>query len=85
MNNQINIMYFLEQLCDATMEEKDYRGYVKMIQRDIFKIIELAAPLTVAGKLNIRDIKKVRKTTTLENISLVDYLRCSVYLWTRTI
>lgn len=65
MNNQINIMYFLEQLCDATMEEKDYRGYVKMIQRDIFKIIELAAPLTVAGKLNIRDIKKVRHCSAL--------------------
>jgi hypothetical protein len=69
MNNQINIMYFLEQLCDATMEEKDYRGYVKMIQRDIFKIIELAAPLTVAGKLNIRDIKRVRHKSALEDFS----------------
>lgn len=85
MNNQINIMYFLEQLCDATMEEKDYRGYVKMIQRDIFKIIELAAPLTVAGKLNIRDTKKVRHNNALENSCLVDCLRYSVCLWTRTI
>ena len=73
MNNQINIMYFLEQLCDATMEEKDYHGYVKMIQRDIFKIIELAAPLTVAGKLNIRDVKKVRNTCMLEKTSHVDW------------
>jgi hypothetical protein len=72
MNNQINIMYFLEQLCDATMDEKDYRGYVKMIQRDIFKIIELAAPLTVAGKLNIRDVKKVNDTGALENTSHIN-------------
>jgi hypothetical protein len=67
------------------MEEKDYRGYVKMIQRDIFKIIELAAPLTAAGKLNIRDIKKVRDISALEKTSLVDCSRCSVCLWTKTI
>jgi hypothetical protein len=59
MNNQVNIMYFLEQLCDVTMEEKEYRGYVNMMQRDIAKMVDLAAPLTAGGQLNVRDVRKV--------------------------
>ena len=59
MNNQINIMYFLEQLCDVTVEDKEFRGYLNMLRRDISKIVDLAAPHTLAGQLNIRDVKKV--------------------------
>jgi len=59
MNNQINIMYFLEQLCDVTVEDKEYRGYLNMLRRDISKIVDLAAPHTLAGQLNIRDVTKV--------------------------
>lgn len=59
MNNQVNIMYFLEQLCDVTMEEKEYRGYLNMLRRDISKMIDLTTPRTAAGQLNIRDVKKV--------------------------
>lgn len=65
LNNQINIMYFLEQLCDVTSEDKEYRGYLNMLRRDISKMVDLAAPHTASGRLNIRDTKKVRPSLVL--------------------
>lgn len=59
INNQINIMYFLEQLCDATREEPRFNRYIVLIQRDISEIVDLVAPLSPLGKCNIADTKTV--------------------------
>jgi CTD kinase subunit gamma CTK3/CTD kinase subunit gamma CTK3 C-terminus len=62
INNQINIMYFLEQLCDATRDEPRYDGYVALVQRDIDQIVDLVAPLNPLGKCNMQDTKTVLLT-----------------------
>ena len=59
INNQINIMYFTEQLCDATKEEGRYDGYISLIRRDISQMVDLVAPLNPLGKCNTQDTMAV--------------------------
>lgn len=58
MNTRANIMFFIEQLLDmATKEGHD--NYVKMIQRDIIRIVEAVAPEHRTGAANVGILRLV--------------------------
>ncbi len=63
MNNRANIMYFLPALCDLAKVQNEL-GYVRMMERDIIRIVDLVAPDDGSGAANVRVVRKV--LTTLE-------------------
>ena len=58
MNNRANIMYFLPALCD-TAKVQNQMGYVRMMERDILRIIDLVAPDDGGGAANVKVVRKV--------------------------
>jgi CTD kinase subunit gamma len=60
MNNRANIMYFLPSLCD-TAKEKGEMGYVRMMERDILRIVDAVAPDDGSGAANVKVVRKVLK------------------------
>ena len=60
MNVRANIMYFIEHLCDMA-EREGHESYVRMMQRDIFQIIDAVAPEDGSGAANIKVVRKVLK------------------------
>lgn len=58
MNNRANIMYFLEHLCQASQRE-NYPNYIRMLQRDIIRVIEAVCPIDGSGAANIRVVRGV--------------------------
>ena len=58
MNNRANIMYFLPSLCD-TAKSQGEMGYVRMMERDILRIIDLVAPDDGSGAANVKVVRKV--------------------------
>jgi hypothetical protein len=61
MNTRANIMYFIEHFLD--MANKDgYVDYVRMMQRDIIRVVDAVAPDDGSGAANV---KVVRKASTI--------------------
>lgn len=58
MNNRANIMYFLPSLCDSAKAQGEM-GYVRMMERDILRIIDLVAPDDGSGAANVKVVRKV--------------------------
>lgn len=58
MNSRANIMYFIEHLCDMA-EKESHLEFVRMVQRDIFKIVDAVAPDDGSGVANIKVVRKV--------------------------
>lgn len=58
MNNRANIMYFLPALCD-TAKAQNEMGYVRMMERDILRIIDYVAPDDGSGAANVKVVRKV--------------------------
>lgn len=58
MNNRANIMYFLPSLCD-TAKAQNEMGYIRMMERDILRIIDLVAPDDGSGAANVKVVRKV--------------------------
>ncbi|KAK5137907.1 hypothetical protein LTR08_006676 [Meristemomyces frigidus] len=58
MNNRANIMYFLPSLCDTAKEKGDV-GYVRMVERDILRIVDAVAPDDGSGAANVKVVRKV--------------------------
>ena len=58
MNNRANIMYFLPFLCDIA-KAQDEMGYIRMMERDILRIIDLVAPDDGSGAANVKVVRKV--------------------------
>lgn len=58
MNNRANIMYFLEALCDMAQRE-NHHDYIRMIQRDIMRIVDAVAPDDGSGAANVKVVRKV--------------------------
>lgn len=59
MNNRANIMYFIEHLCDLSMRE-NHPDYVRMMQRDILRVIDAVAPSDGSGAANVKVVRRVR-------------------------
>lgn len=62
MNNRANIMYFLEHLCDLSTRE-GHPDYIRMMQRDILRIVDAVAPEDGSGAANIKVVRKVKNHT----------------------
>lgn len=58
MNNRANIMYFLPSLCD-TAKTQNEMGYIRMMERDILRIIDFVAPDDGSGAANVKVVRKV--------------------------
>ncbi|ESZ94904.1 hypothetical protein SBOR_4696 [Sclerotinia borealis F-4128] len=58
MNNRANIMYFIEILCDMASRE-GHDDYVRMIQRDILRVVDAVAPEDGSGAANVKVVRKV--------------------------
>ncbi|KAM0716222.1 hypothetical protein Q7P37_007667 [Cladosporium fusiforme] len=60
LNSRANIMYFLPALCDAAKAQNELT-YVRMMERDILRIVDLVAPAEGGGAANVRVVKSVLK------------------------
>ncbi|KAL2064557.1 hypothetical protein VTL71DRAFT_3694 [Oculimacula yallundae] len=58
MNNRANIMYFIEHLCDMAARENHY-DYIRMMQRDIIRVVNAVAPEDGSGAANVKVVRKV--------------------------
>ncbi|AEO69444.1 820fc4df-60b8-4ee9-b06e-d296b2d27425 [Thermothielavioides terrestris] len=58
MNTRANIMYFIEHFLD--MANKDgHVDYVRMMQRDIIRVVDAVAPDDGSGAANVKVVRKV--------------------------
>ncbi|KAK3332442.1 CTD kinase subunit gamma CTK3-domain-containing protein, partial [Cercophora scortea] len=58
MNTRANIMYFIEHFLD--MANKDgHDEYVRMMQRDIIRVVDAVAPDGGSGAANVKVVRKV--------------------------
>ncbi len=51
-------MYFIEHLCDMAARENHY-DYIRMMQRDILRIVDAVAPEDGSGAANVKVVRKV--------------------------
>ncbi|EEH22932.1 hypothetical protein PABG_05143 [Paracoccidioides brasiliensis Pb03] len=58
MNNRANIMYFIEHLCDMASKE-NHLEFVRMIQRDILRVVDAVAPSDGSGAANVKHVRRV--------------------------
>lgn len=60
MNNRANIMYFIDVLCDLAKRE-NVLEFVRMMQRDILRVVDSVCPGDGSGAANVRVVRKVLK------------------------
>lgn len=58
INTRANIMYFLPSLCDAAKHSGEL-SYIRMMERDILRIIDLVAPDDGSGAANVKVVRQV--------------------------
>jgi CTD kinase subunit gamma len=51
-------MFFIEHLCDMARRE-DHLEFVRMVQRDILRIIDAVAPSDGSGAANVKVVRRV--------------------------
>lgn len=51
-------MYFIEQLCELAAKE-NHHPYVRMMQRDILRVVDAVAPADGSGAANVKHIRRV--------------------------
>ncbi|TPX21823.1 hypothetical protein DIZ76_015787 [Coccidioides immitis] len=58
MNIRANLIYFVEHLCDTATKE-NHIEFVRMIQRDILRIVDAVAPADGSGAANVKHVRRV--------------------------
>lgn len=58
MNTRANIMYFIEHFLDVAQKE-GHADYIRMMQRDIIRVVDAVAPDDGSGAANVRVVRKV--------------------------
>ncbi|CAJ2505975.1 Uu.00g001050.m01.CDS01 [Anthostomella pinea] len=58
MNTRANIMYFIEHLMDMASKER-HNEYVRMLQRDIIRVVDAVCPEDGSGAANVKVIRRV--------------------------
>lgn len=58
MNNRANIMYFIEHFCDMAQKE-NHLEFVRMMQRDILRVVDAVAPSDGSGYANVKVVRRV--------------------------
>jgi CTD kinase subunit gamma len=51
-------MYFIEHLCDMAQRE-NHLNFIRMVQKDIFQIVDAVAPSDGAGAANVKVVRRV--------------------------
>ncbi|KAF2714596.1 CTD kinase subunit gamma [Pleomassaria siparia CBS 279.74] len=69
MNNRANIMYFIEHLCDLANKEGAVE-FVRMMQRDILRVVEAVCPVDGSGAANVRVVRKVLQALQTKSLLL---------------
>ena len=59
MNTRVNLLYFIEILCDLGSKQ-GFDGYMNMIRKDLFPIIENVVPADGSGVANVGTARRVR-------------------------
>ena len=59
MNTRANIMYFIEHFLDSAHKE-GHADYIRMMQRDIIRVVDAVAPDDGSGAANVRVVRRVR-------------------------
>ena len=59
MNTRANIMYFIEHFLDLAKE--GHADYIRMMQRDIIRVVDAVAPDDGSGAANVKVVRKVSK------------------------
>ncbi|EFY98830.1 RNA polymerase II, large subunit, CTD [Metarhizium robertsii ARSEF 23] len=57
MNTRANIMYFIEHFLD--LAQQGHAEYVRMMQRDIIRVVDAVAPDDGSGATNVKVVRKV--------------------------
>ncbi|KAL2056106.1 hypothetical protein ABVK25_003749 [Lepraria finkii] len=71
MNNRANIMYFIEHLCDMAQRE-NHIEFVRMMQRDILRVVDAVAPSDGSGAANVKVVRRVLAGLQQKSILLPD-------------
>ncbi|SPO01155.1 related to CTD kinase subunit gamma [Cephalotrichum gorgonifer] len=58
MNTRANIMYFIEQFLQSARKD-GHENYVRMMQRDIIRVVDAVAPDDGTGSANVKVIRRV--------------------------
>ncbi|KAI1826201.1 CTD kinase subunit gamma CTK3-domain-containing protein [Xylaria intraflava] len=58
MNIRANIMYFIEHLLEMASKER-HNDYVRMMQRDIIRVVDAVCPENGSGAANVKVVRKV--------------------------
>lgn len=58
MNTRANIMYFIEHFLEMAAKER-HNDYVRMMQRDIIRIVDAVCPEDGSGAANVKVVRKV--------------------------
>lgn len=58
MNTRANIMYFIEHLLEMASKERN-NEYVRMMQRDILRVVDAVCPEDGSGAANVKVVRKV--------------------------
>jgi CTD kinase subunit gamma len=58
MNTRANIMYFIEQFLHLASKD-GYENYVRMMQRDIIRVVDAVAPDDGTGSANVKVVRRV--------------------------
>ncbi|KAI0597709.1 CTD kinase subunit gamma CTK3-domain-containing protein [Biscogniauxia sp. FL1348] len=58
MNTRANIMYFIEHLLEMAAKER-HNEYVRMMQRDIIRVVDAVCPEDGSGAANVKVVRKV--------------------------
>ena len=61
MNNRANIMYFIEHFCEMAQRE-NHVEFVRMMQRDILRVVDAVAPADGSGAANVKVVRRVSCT-----------------------
>lgn len=57
MNTRANIMYFIEHFLDLARD--GHADYIRMMQRDIIRVVDAVAPDDGSGATNVKVVRKV--------------------------
>jgi CTD kinase subunit gamma len=58
MNTRANILYFIEHFLDLAQRD-GHPDYIRMMQRDIIRVVDAVAPDDGSGAANVKVVRKV--------------------------
>lgn len=67
MNNRANILYFIEHFIDSSIKE-NHMEFVRMMQRDILRVVDAVAPVDGSGAANVKVVRKVLASLASKNV-----------------